>query len=355
RLYAAGATSDGVRVPGARAVVHTSTAIARWDLATGEREPLFTWSNAAHNLGYGVESPDGEHAVIPNADGSLELRARDGSSTVLRGHRGLITHVQFTRSSRALLSSSSDGTLRRWDLATGTSKVLIEGATPVRGFAVARDGRIAAQAGDVAYMIDAAGEVTQLGKGGAWCIEYAEFEPVQDRLVVHRCDKSLAILDGARVVELPTGDYMASRVAMSPDGRRIAAGVSDRTVRLWDAASGQLLDVLRGHSDFVLDVAFSPDGARLASASYDKTIRIWDLATKRHRVLRGHTASVTYVAWRGADHLVTGSPDGTVRLWDVPSLALPSAADIVDQLNAATTARIDRDRPASGNRISRGT
>jgi len=355
RMYVEGDTIDGVRFTGDRAVVHTSTAIARWDLATGEREPLFTWSNAAHNLGYGVESPDGEHAVIPNADGSLELRARDGSSTVLRGHRGLITHVQFTRSSRALLSSSSDGTLRRWDLATGTSKVLIEGATPIRGFAVARDGRIAAQAGDVAYMIDAAGEVTQLGKGGAWCIEYAEFEPVQDRLVVHRCDKSLAILDGARVIELPTGDYMASRVAMSPDGRRIAAGVSDRTVRLWDAASGQLLDVLRGHSDFVLDVAFSPDGARLASASYDKTIRIWDLATKRHRVLRGHTASVTYVAWRGAGHLVTGSPDGTVRLWDVPSLALPSAADIVDQLNAATTARIDRDRPASGNRISRGT
>jgi WD40 repeat protein len=293
--------------------------------------------------------------VIPNADGSIDLRGRDGSSTVLRGHRGLITRVQFTRNGRALLSSSSDGTLRRWDIETGTATLLIEGTTPIRGFAVARDGRIAAQAGDLAYLISPAGEVTQLGKGGAWCIEYAEFEPVLDRLVIHRCDKSLAILDGARVIELPTGSYMASRVAVSPDGRRIAGGVSDRTVRLWDASTGQLLDVLRGHADFVLDVAFSPDGARLASASYDKTIRIWDLATKRHRVLRGHTASVTYVAWRGADHLVTGSPDGTVRLWNVPSLALPTAADIVDRLNAATTARIDRDRPASGNRMARGT
>src|SRR5205814_2243043 len=145
-MYVEGETIDGVRFTGDRAIVHTSTAIARWDLATGERVPLFTWSNDAHNLGYGMESPDGEHAVIPNADGSLALRARDGSSKLLRGHRGLITHVEFTRDGRALLSSSSDGTLRRWDVESGTGVVLIEGATPIRGFAVAGDGRIAAQA-----------------------------------------------------------------------------------------------------------------------------------------------------------------------------------------------------------------
>ena len=353
-MYVEGETIDGVRFTGDRAIVHTSTAIARWDLATGEREPLFTWSNEAHNLGYGMESPDGEHAVIPNADGSLALRDRDGASKLLRGHRGLITHVEFTRDSDALLSSSSDGTLRRWDVASGTGAILIEGTTPIRGFAVARDGRIVAQAGDTAYLIHPDGELTQLGKGTAWCIDYAEFEPVRDRLVIHRCDKSLAIVDSGRVIELSTGGYMASRVAVSPDGRRIAGGVSDRTVRLWDAATGQVLDILRGHSDFVLDVAFSPDGARLASASYDKTIRIWDLTTKRHRVLRGHAASVTYVAWRGPDHLVTGSPDGTVRLWSAPSLAVPSAAEIAERLNAATTARIDSDRPASGSRV-RGT
>jgi WD40 repeat protein len=163
------------------------------------------------------------------------------------------------------------------------------------------------------------------------------------------------MVHGGRVVELDTGGYMASRVTVSSDGRRIAGGIGDRTVRLWDAETGRVIDVLRGHSDFVLDVAFSPDGRQLASASYDKTIRIWELATRRHRVLRGHTASVTRVSWRGPDHLVTGSPDGTIRMWTVPSLELPSASDVIDRLNAATTARIDLDRPASGNPASRGT
>jgi len=295
-----------------------------------------------------MASLDGEHLVVPSADGSMALRDRTGPPRVLRGHRGLITHVEFTRDGRWLFSSSSDGTLRRWDVATGAGTVLIEGAIPIRGFAVARDGRVAAQAGDLTYLIDPAGGVRRFGQGSAWCLEYAEFEPTHDRLVIHRCDKSLAIVDGDRLTELATGGYMSGRVAMSPDGNLIASGLGDRTIRLWDASTGKVLDILRGHSDMVFEVAFSPDGRELASASYDKTIRLWDMASKRHRVLRGHTAGVVRVAWRTVDQLVTGSLDGTLRVWSVPSLAPPSAADIVDRLNAATTARIDLDRPSSG-------
>jgi len=360
--YVEGAPIEGMRLDGDHVMARTSTSISRWDLASGQREPLFSWANEPHHLGYGIASYDGEHAVFPNADGSMELRSRTGSSISLRGHHGLITHVEFTRDARAVFSSSSDGTLRRWDVATGAGAVVIEGTTPVRAFAVARDGRVAAFAGDLAYLISVGGAVTQLGTGSAWCIDRVEFELSRDRLIVHRCDNSLAIIDDARVLELSTGGYAASRVAVSSDGRRIAGGMSDRTVRLWDAESGQLIDVLHGHSDSVYDVAFSPDGNELASASYDKTIRVWDLLTKRHRVLRGHTASVDRVAWRGADQLVTGSADGTIRLWDVPSLGLPSAAEIMKRLNAATTARIDLDRPASDldrtaseDRVPRGT
>ena len=54
-------------------------------------------------------------------------------------------------------------------------------------------------------------------------------------------------------------------VAYSPDGRRIAAGSSDKTVRVWDATTGEQLAVLRGHDGLVTSVAYSPDGRRIAS------------------------------------------------------------------------------------------
>lgn len=62
---------------------------------------------------------------------------------------------------------------------------------------------------------------------------------------------------------------------MSPDGTRVATASLDRTVKLWDAASGQELLTLR-HPDQVHGVAFTSDGRRLATAGGDRTIRIWD-------------------------------------------------------------------------------
>jgi hypothetical protein len=74
-----------------------------------------------------------------------------------------------------------------------------------------------------------------------------------------------------------TGDVWS--VAFSPDGRRLASGSQDGTVRVWDAASGQEVLTLRGHADRVMSVAFSPEGRRLASGSMDRTVRLWDVAS----------------------------------------------------------------------------
>jgi WD40 repeat protein len=107
-------------------------------------------------------------------------------------------------------------------------------------------------------------------------------------------------------------------VALSADGTRLASASHDRTVRLWDAATGAPLQTLEGHTDGVTSVALSADGTRLASASGDRTVRLWDAATGAPlQTLEGHTQPVTSVALSAdGTRLASGSGDRTVRLWD---------------------------------------
>jgi WD40 repeat protein len=76
---------------------------------------------------------------------------------------------------------------------------------------------------------------------------------------------------------LPAHDFRVDHVTFSPDGILLATGGTDGTAGVWDAATGECLGILSGHTGEVVAVAFSPDGRLLATASSDGTARLWDL------------------------------------------------------------------------------
>ena len=160
-------------------------------------------------------------------------------------------------------------------------------------------------------------------KGHSDAIASIAFSPDGKRLASGSKDKTIKLWDTVTGKELLTfkGHSLAVlSVAFSPDGKRLASGSKDKTIKLWDTVTGKELLTLKGHSKRVASVAFSPDGKHLASGSYDKTIKLWDAATgKEFLTFRGHSDWVHSVAFSpDGKRLASGSGgmDGTIRLWD---------------------------------------
>jgi len=107
-------------------------------------------------------------------------------------------------------------------------------------------------------------------------------------------------------------------VAFSTDGKWLATGSWDKTVKLWNPATGECVRTCTGHVSSVFSVAFSEDGKWVASASGDKTARVWDKETGRcTRTCAGHSSHVCAVAISAdGGWLASGSYDKTVRLWN---------------------------------------
>jgi WD40 repeat protein len=110
-------------------------------------------------------------------------------------------------------------------------------------------------------------------------------------------------------------------LSFSPDGKMIATGSLDRTVKLWNTESG-LLATLVGHNEGIYDLSFSPDSQIIASASLDKTVKLWKSRDgSLLKTISGHNEGVYGVSFSTDGQIIaSASGDGSIKLWSAETL-----------------------------------
>ncbi|MBI4512127.1 MAG: serine/threonine protein kinase [Deltaproteobacteria bacterium] len=227
------------------------------------------------------------------------------SRHVMRGHEGTVTYLAMSPDGTKVASASHDYDVRIWDVATGECVGIFPQGAALNFLTFAPDGNTVAAGGEnggVRLFSSKTGAARRLG--GKTVFHDAVFTSGGDRLIAAGADGV------ARMWEVSNGKETALRghggailaLAVAPRGDLLATASEDRSIGLWDTATGSRLAMLVGHEGAVDDLAFSAKGDLLVSASADLTVRAWDVQGRKGRILTRHQGAISQVAV---------SPDGT--------------------------------------------
>jgi WD40 repeat protein len=288
-------------------------------------------------------SPDGSRLASSSVDGSILLWDVASHRRVFRplAHSGEVYTGAFHPNGKMLASGSSDQTIRIWNVDTGLPLGPPSRAPEaVYGVAFSPDGRRLASACKngtvVLWNVSESPVANPLSiiktlnahDGNAYSVAFSSDGKT---LASAGSDNKIVLSDGDTGRPLPVSPLKGHTnevftVAFSPTNpNRLASGGMDTSIRLWDITTGKPIgQPLKQHSRTVFMINFSPDGAKLASVALDAKTLLWDITATNptSRALTGYREGALSVAFspvKGSTTLASGSVNGDVVLWDVPT------------------------------------